>query len=148
MGAASVCQRRDAHLSTVARGRAGLGRGARGRDAVVFQAVLEGGGEYGVTLGIAPDGAINLIGISDLQTNGAGTGTGYLLGRKIDSGRRAELESMARIVGARLFREGYTGPAGVDALEHTRGLHPLLEINARYTMGSAALAPERTPTHP
>jgi hypothetical protein len=31
----------------------------------------------------------------------------------------------------------------VDALEHTGGLHPLLEINARYTMGFVALAVER-----
>jgi hypothetical protein len=93
---------------------------------------------------IAPGGEINLHGISDLQTNGAGTGTGYLLGRKIDAGRRAELESMARVVGARLYREGYTGPVGMDALEHAGGLHPLLEINARYTMGFVALAVERT----
>jgi predicted ATP-grasp superfamily ATP-dependent carboligase len=99
--------------------------------------------EYGVTFEIEPDGEINFKGISDLQTNGAGTGTGYLLGRKIDSERRAELENMARVVGERLFREGYVGPAGVDALEHAGGLHPLLEINARYTMGFVALAVER-----
>ncbi|HEY9405482.1 MAG TPA: hypothetical protein VIQ24_22720 [Pyrinomonadaceae bacterium] len=115
---------------------------ARG-ETLIFQPWLERVREYGVTLEIASGGEVNLVGISDLQTNGAGTGTGYLLGRKIDPGRRAELESMARIVGARLFREGYTGPAGVDALEHARGLHPLLEINARYTMGFVALAIER-----
>ncbi|HYG12187.1 MAG TPA: hypothetical protein VD835_19730, partial [Pyrinomonadaceae bacterium] len=134
-----------------------LGRGARleGAQAIwarrqfdsgvtlIFQPWLERVREYGVTLEIAADGEINLIGISDLQTNGAGTGTGYLLGRKIDSQRKAELEGMARVVGARLFREGYVGPAGVDALEHTGGLHPLLEINARYTMGFVALAVER-----
>jgi len=134
-----------------------LGRGARlegaqatwarrqiaGGETLIFQPWLERVREYGVTLEIASGGEVNLVGISDLQTNGAGTGTGYLLGRKIDSGRRAELESMARLVGARLYREGYTGPAGVDALEHTRGLHPLLEINARYTMGFVALAIER-----
>jgi hypothetical protein len=115
---------------------------ARG-ETLIFQPWLERVREYGVTMEIADDGEVNLIGISDLQTNGAGTGTGYLLGRKIDSERRAELESMARMVGARLFREGYTGPAGVDALEHARGLHPLLEINARYTMGFVALSIER-----
>ncbi|MCA1555953.1 MAG: hypothetical protein LC747_04605 [Acidobacteria bacterium] len=112
-------------------------------DTLIFQPWLERVREYGVTLEIKPDGEINLLGISDLQTNGAGTGTGYLLGRKIDTQRRRELELMAEVVGARLFQEGYTGPAGVDALEHTRGLHPLLEINARYTMGFVALALER-----
>ncbi|MDQ1523353.1 MAG: hypothetical protein QOE47_1277 [Pyrinomonadaceae bacterium] len=135
-----------------------LGRGARlegaqatwaqrqfaaSSEPLIFQPWLERVREYGVTLEIASDGEITLVGISDLQTNGAGTGTGYVLGRKIEAGRRAELESVARVVGARLYREGYVGAAGVDALEHTRGLHPLLEINARYTMGFVALAVER-----
>jgi hypothetical protein len=115
---------------------------ARG-ETLIFQPWLERVREYGVTLEINPDGEINLVGISDLQTNGAGTGTGYLLGRKIDSYRASELERVAREVGARLFKEGYVGPVGVDALEHTGGLHPLLEINARYTMGFVALAVER-----
>ena len=36
------------------------------------------------------------------------------------------------------------GVAGeLDALEHARGFHPLLEVNARYTMGFVALAAER-----
>jgi hypothetical protein len=134
-----------------------LGRGARlegaqatwvrrrfaAGETLIFQPWLERVREYGVTMEIAPGGEINLVGISDLQTNGAGTGTGYLLGRKIDAARRAELEDMARVVGARLFREGYAGPAGMDALEHAGGLHPLLEVNARYTMGFVALAVER-----
>lgn len=116
-----------------------LARGAT----LIFQPWLERVREYGVTLEIEAGGAIRFVGISDLQTNGAGTGTGYLLGRKIEPARAAELEGIARIVGARLFAEGYTGPAGVDAVEHTRGLHPILEINARYTMGFVALAVER-----
>jgi hypothetical protein len=110
---------------------------------LIFQPWLERVREYGVTLEIKRGGEVELKGISDLQTNGAGTGTGYLLGRPIDAGRASELEALAQVVGARLFREGYTGPAGLDALEHTKGLHPLLEINARYTMGFVALAIER-----
>jgi len=113
-------------------------------DTLIFQPWLERVREYGVTLEIKFDGEIELLGISDLQTNGAGTGTGYLLGRKIDSQRLTKLEEIAQVVGARLFREGYVGPAGIDALEHTHGLHPLLEINARYTMGFVALAVERS----
>lgn len=31
----------------------------------------------------------------------------------------------------------------MDALEHAGGLHPLLEVNARHTMGFIALAVER-----
>jgi hypothetical protein len=51
---------------------------------------------------------------------------------------------VAARVCARLFREGYVGPVGIDSLEHSRGLHPLLEINARYTMGFVAVAVERS----
>lgn len=134
-----------------------LGRGARLEGAqatwagrqfakgsrLIFQPWLARVREYGVTMWIKPGGEINLNGISDLQTNGAGTGTGYLLGRPVEAKRAAELECLAQVIGARLFAEGYTGPAGLDALEHTNGLHPLLEINARYTMGFVALAVER-----
>jgi hypothetical protein len=50
---------------------------------------------------------------------------------------------VARRAGERLFAEGYHGPVGIDALETAGGLHPLLEINARYTMGFVAVAVER-----
>ncbi len=112
-------------------------------ETLLFQPWLEVIREYGVVMNIQPSGEVVIEGISDLQTNGAGTGYGYLLGRKIDSQRARELERTARIVGARLFREGYVGTAGMDALEHRSGLHPLLEINARYTMGHVAVAVER-----
>jgi hypothetical protein len=124
------------------------GRWARRRlskgETLIFQPWLEVRREYGVVMLIAEDGACEIQGISDLQTNGAGTGTGYILGRQPAPHRVAELERIALIVGARLFKEGYSGPAGIDALEHARGLHPLLEINARYTMGFVALAVERS----
>lgn len=112
-------------------------------ETLIFQPWLEVVREYGVAINIPAQGEIEFVGISDLQTNGAGTGTGYLLGRGVEPHRRAELERIAAIVGERLRHEGYTGAAGVDALEHANGLHPLLEINARLTMGFVALAVER-----
>ena len=117
---------------------------------LIFQPWLEVEREYGIVMEISPDGRVDMRGISDLQTNGAGTGRGYILGRPPSPERMSELESIAAVVGARLYKEGYFGPAGVDALEHRRGLHPLLEINARYTMGFVALAVERSlkPTEP
>jgi hypothetical protein len=159
---ASACPRADdkwvikSPFGFAARERV-LGRGARLEGAqatwtrrqfargvkLIFQPWLERVREYGVTFEIEAKGEINVKGISDLQTNGAGTGTGYLLGRRIGAERVAELQRLAQVVGMRLFREGYTGAAGLDALEHTGGLHPLLEINARYTMGFVALAIER-----
>lgn len=119
------------------------GRMARG-ETLVFQPWLEVVREYGVVLEIFPDGAFEVQGVSDLQTNGAGTGTGYILGRPPRPERMAELKSIASSVSERLFREGYFGPVGIDALEHAGGHHPLLEVNARYTMGFVALAVERS----
>jgi hypothetical protein len=115
---------------------------ARG-EPLVFQPWLEVRREYGVVVEVAEDGAHRLLGVSDLQTNGAGTGTGYVLGRPPAPGRMKELEEVAAVVCERLRAEGYGGPAGFDALEHAGGLHRLLEVNARYTMGFVALAAER-----
>jgi hypothetical protein len=119
------------------------GRLARG-ETLIFQPWLEVIREYGVVLEISEDGSHEVQGVSDLQTNGAGTGTGYILGRPPVPERLEELERIASLVGQRLFREGYYGPVGIDAIEHAGGLHALLEINARYTMGFVALAVERS----
>lgn len=118
-------------------------RFARG-ERLIFQPWLEVIREYGIVMEISSDGAYRLLGISDLQTNGAGTGKGYLLGRPPAPHRMLELEGVAEVVCARLFREGYVGPVGIDALEHSGGFHPLLEINARYTMGFVAVAIEKS----
>jgi hypothetical protein len=112
-------------------------------EALVFQPWLEVVREYGVVMEISREGEVAILGFSDVQANGAGTATGYLLGRPPAPRRARELEEFARLVGARLAREGYFGPAGLDALEHAGGLHPLLEVNARRTMGFVALAVER-----
>lgn len=115
---------------------------ARG-ETLIFQPWLEVLREYGVVASIARGGSHTILGVSDLQTNGAGTGTGYVLGRPPSPGRMKELESVASVVCGRLHAEGYFGPVGIDAIEHARGLHPLLEVNARYTMGFIAVAVER-----
>jgi hypothetical protein len=117
-----------------------LARGER----LIFQPWLEVKREYGVVMEISSGGAYRILGVSDLQTNGAGTGKGYILGRRPSKERETELENVAEIVAGRLYGEGYFGPVGIDALEHARGLHRLLEINARYTMGFIALAVEKS----
>ncbi|CAN0561892.1 unnamed protein product, partial [Laminaria digitata] len=55
----------------------------------------------------------------------------------------AQLKHAATFVGEALARSGYVGPAGVDMMlfedhEGQARLHPLLEINPRYTMGHIA----------
>jgi hypothetical protein len=124
-------------------------RFARG-ESLIFQPWLEVVREYGVVTEVGRDGSHRVLGVSDLRTNGAGTGVGYVLGRPPSPARMEELEGVAALVCARLYSEGYCGPAGIDALEHAGGLHPLLEVNARYTMGFVALAVERSlaPTEP
>jgi hypothetical protein len=112
-------------------------------ESLIFQPWLEVVREYGAVMEISRAGAVSLLGFSDVLANGAGTATGYLLGRPPAPHRARELEHFARVVGAALFGAGYFGPAGVDALEHSGGLHPLLEVNARRTMGFVALAVER-----
>ena len=89
-------------------------------ETLIFQPWLDVVREYGVVMDVIASGEVKIHGISDLQTNGAGTGSGYLLGRGVAPHRRAELERIARIVGARLRDEGYAGRAGVDALEPGR----------------------------
>jgi hypothetical protein len=115
---------------------------ARG-ETLIFQPWLEVVREYGVVAEVARDGSHTILGVSDLRTNGAGTGTGYVLGRPPTPERMKELEGVTSVVCRRLYAEGYRGPVGVDAIEHARGLHPLLEVNARYTMGFIAVAVER-----
>lgn len=115
---------------------------ARG-EPLIFQPWLEVKREYGVVVEVSKEGSHRLLGVSDLRTNGAGTGVGYVLGRPPEPERMRVLEEVAGVVCERLRAEGYGGPAGFDALEHAGGLHPLLEVNARYTMGFVALAVER-----
>ena len=53
-----------------------------------------------------------------------------------------EAQSHPHVLGAR----GYSGPVGIDALEHAPrpgaapGLRPLVEVNARHTLGRVSLA--------
>lgn len=60
----------------------------------------------------------------------------------------ATLERTGRAVAAALAAAGHRGPAGMDAFIYRTGegdvaLRPLVEVNARYTMGRIALALER-----
>jgi hypothetical protein len=113
-------------------------------DALLMEPWLDVLREYGVQLMIDRGGRVDLLGITDIQTNGAGAVTGYLFGRRPDPARAHQLAETALEVGRRLWTEGYWGPANVDALEHRGGLRPLLEINARYTLGHVALEVERS----
>ncbi|MCC6743217.1 MAG: hypothetical protein IT175_05085 [Acidobacteria bacterium] len=113
-----------------------LARGER----LIFEPWLDVVREYGVPMWVGEDGAVEIAGFSDLQTNGAGAATGYWIGRRLEETVASELTRVALEVGARLSLAGYWGPAGIDALEHSGGLRPLVEINPRWTMGHVAVA--------
>lgn len=117
---------------------------------LIFEPWLDVIREYGTVMNLSPTGEVEIFGISDVQANGAGTATGYLIGRPPTPERGERLFETARLVGAALRRAGYFGPCGLDALEHRGGLRPLLEINARFTVGFLAVAAERrlNPTGP
>jgi hypothetical protein len=59
-------------------------------------------------------------------------------------GEHDQLVMTAERVAQRLYDDGYRGPFGIDAFVHRvdgeRVLHPLCEINARYTFGHVARA--------
>lgn len=92
--------------------------------------------EYGLCGFSGPAGEVHLLGVSRPVTNGAGVLVGY----KLEAARLpASVWSLGREVGARLATEGYRGAWGMDVLEHAQGWRPLLEINARWTVGFMAL---------
>lgn len=50
-------------------------------ETLIFQPWLDVVREYGIVMEVAPGGAVEFHGVSDYQINGAGVGTGYILGR-------------------------------------------------------------------
>jgi hypothetical protein len=71
-----------------------------------------------------------------------------MLTKLFSGGAMRALEGVGREVAARLRSEGFRGRAGVDAMLYRDDagelrLHPLLEVNARHTMGHVALGAAR-----
>ncbi len=106
-------------------------------DALLFEPWRPAVREYGVCGLIDAAGAATLLGVSRPVMNGAGT----LIGYELTPAPAPEIVwRVGAQVGARLAAAGYRGPWGCDALEHAGGWRPLLEINARWTVGFLALA--------
>ncbi|MDF1665942.1 MAG: hypothetical protein P1V97_29570 [Planctomycetota bacterium] len=93
---------------------------------------------------LTQDGHYSLLGITAMVTRGT-TYVGTVLGDvdqvlDLPSGWRGALDSTAEQVGLSLHETGYFGPYGIDAFVSEDGLlYPLIEINARLTMGRVAL---------
>jgi hypothetical protein len=89
------------------------------------------------------DPKIQSLGTTELLTGADGRYLGNRVGSLLPIPEATRLHQVAHQVGCRLASRGYWGPVGIDAFL-TRGaeetnLRPLVEINARFTMGRVAL---------
>lgn len=127
----------------------------RTQKAVVIEPWLDRVADFSVQISVG-GGAKDCLGITRFLTSPRGQYVGHVLGRKLENlspdvvrayheqDVPAQLIKVAKAVAEELAQAGYKGPAGIDALlyrdAHGIHLYPLVEINARYTMGRIALA--------
>jgi Pre ATP-grasp domain/Carbamoyl-phosphate synthase L chain, ATP binding domain len=89
---------------------------------------------YQITIGRT--GEVRLDFIKEALT-AAGVHKGHLMPPALTGGQVGEIEIAAQRVGAALFRDGYHGVAGIDAILGDDGtVYPVLEINARLNMST------------
>lgn len=105
------------------------------------------------------DSGSKTLGVTRFWTNARGAYRGAVIGpwtagiepsvlRSLHGGGgrsdiKDALDAMGRVVGEVMHKQGFRGPAGIDAMvvKSAEGLRllPVLEVNPRYTMGRAAL---------
>lgn len=146
-----------ADLSNSARERL-LGRGAElsPRDRAWLEARLarDGGAawepwveiveEAGLQWEIPPSGEPQFIGVTPLRTDAHGHYRGSDFSDATAGARWADAVEPARAAARRIQAAGYFGPLGIDACRYrdTDGslrLRPLMDVNARWTMGRLSL---------
>jgi hypothetical protein len=131
-----------------------LGRVLRQQGAVVVEPELQRVIDYSIQISVGESIKVHTVG--RFETNAKGQYQGHWLG-PLHSGLDAELlrfihktpkrwrqliNQTATIVGEELQRQGYNGPAGIDAMIYTEKgkfkIRPIVEVNPRYTMGRVA----------
>lgn len=105
---------------------------------VVFEPWVERDADYSVQLEVG-DREAKVLAVTELLTTPQGAYLGNRIGT-VPLEVAGELERVALRVGGALLAEGYRGPVGIDAYTSGARLRPLVEINARHTMGRIALA--------
>jgi hypothetical protein len=148
-GAAWVCKARwtaagrdRAHGTGPAAGqlRRRLGRMFDRFGPLVFEPWLDRIADLGVCGEIGPDGAIAIAEPHRLRTDPRGGFLGIELAPPIDRAIAEPLRATAHAAATRLAADpGYRGAFAIDAFVYRHGgaahLHPLCELNARYTFG-------------
>src|SRR5207249_241453 len=102
-----------------------------------FEPWVEVEREVGLQIEVGRGGAVSFLGATESIVTAGGQWVGSRIGGDPPPER---LREAALEVGRRLAREGYFGPAGIDAFVMNGGaLRPIVEVNARFTMGMVAL---------
>ena len=144
-------------LGSSGRGRVGRRDGVAGalprlraRGGAILEPWLERTQDLSAQLYLAPNGALTLVGTSELRVSSTGVYRGQrgrvdARGRvATDSRHDGALREAAAAVAGAAAREGYHGPCGLDAFAY-RGpdgreeLRAVVELNARFTSGHVAL---------
>lgn len=135
----------------------------KSQGAIVVEPWLSRVADFSIQFKVEPDGRTKVLGVTRFFVDTRGQYRGTLLGKRweglSDDTLRAlqahsregfelfkQLELAARFAGDALFKEGFQGPAGIDAFLYrddtgVQGLRlkPIVEINPRFTMGRVAL---------
>jgi len=125
--------------------RVRLGRMLERFGPLVFEPWLDRVADLGVCGQIAGDGAVTVEPPHGLVSDARGGFLGIELAPAIDPAIAEPLQATARAAAAAVAAQtGYRGPFAVDAFVYrdsgARHLHPLCELNARYTFGWIARA--------
>jgi hypothetical protein len=120
--------------------RSRLGRLLERFGPLVFEPWLDRVADLGVCGEIGPGGEITVAEPHRLITDPRGGFLGIELAPAIDRAMAGPLDATARAAAALLAAQtGYHGPFAIDAFVYRDGgahhLHPLCELNARYTFG-------------
>jgi hypothetical protein len=115
-------------------------RRARGsgddRLAVVVESWLPKRYDLNYQVTICRDGTVTLDFVKRAVTAG-GVHQGHLDPAGLTPAQYAEIEAAAHALGNHLYRDGFTGVAGVDAILAEDGVvYPVLEVNARFNMST------------
>ena len=122
--------------------------------------------DFSIQMTVHEDGKIQEHGIVRLLADKRGQYKGHVIGKSLAGLEKdltvainkgdwfGKLRQAARLVGERLAADGFTGPFGIDsfvyrssAFESGYEFRPLVEINARFTMGRVAVELERRIPH-
>ncbi|MBI3726256.1 hypothetical protein HY251_20210 [bacterium] len=113
-------------------------------DPVVLEPWLEREGDLSAHFTVLRDGKVSFLGVVEMLCAKNGCYLGNRIGAlALEASFRDELERVALRAGAELAREGYFGPAGIDAFVSGGRLRALVEVNARHSMGRIALSLSR-----